>query len=225
MFGPVSICSLIVAAVALWVAWDWRRKSTQHVFLLIRVSSGFTQSVEHPNGYQHFKMYIRNLGLPFPRMSVVLGFREPNGKGWMSCPLRAVDIRTKHSSDSAINVATGEVVQFAWRTYEMDVSEIRFLQALHDLRKQKAVLTVYSCGYIVGTMNPGSLPERIKSAWHQCVSAACRKLKLGIDAANQDSWKARIKTPDSQSLSFALSYFVEQLRKKESSNNGVQPTK
>jgi len=222
MTDPVTICSIIVAAVALWVAWDSRRKTTQHVFQMIRVSTGFAESIEQPSGYCHFELYIKNLGLPFPRMSVALGFREPNGKGWLSYPLRAIDIVTKRSSDCASRVATGQVVEFGWRTHEMEEADIHFLQALRDLRGQQAVLTVYSAGYIVGSIRPGCIRERIQGALQNCVFRLCRLFKFGFHAANQDSWRARVRTPDSQTLSFALTHFLKNIRKQGSPNNRIE---
>lgn len=214
----ISICSLLVAAAALWIAVDLRRKTTQHVFTLIRAASGFRQSIEYPTGFCHFEIYLKNLGLPFPQMSVVLGFRDKNGKGWMSCALRAMDIRTEASSEDAMSVATGLVVKFGWRSYEMNDSETRFLSSLESLREQRPLLSVYCNGYSVSTINLHSTTESMRRWWQRATLTIFRWLGLGFYAKNQQSWRARIKLPDVQPVSTCLTYFLDCLREQQNAS-------
>jgi len=214
----VAALALVVAAVAVWIAWDLRRKTTTHVFGLIEAASGYTNSIEHPSGFCHFEIYLKNLGLPFPQMSIVLGFREKNGKGWLCCPLRARDIRTKASSENAVNVATGLVVEFGWRSYETSNSDRRVLLSLESVREQEAVLSVYCNGYIVSTLNLDSTVGSIRRRWQSAAFGIFRRLELGLYAKNQQSWRARVKLPDVQLVSASLTYFLDCLRKEQSSS-------
>lgn len=224
VISPVSICSLIVAAVALCVAWDLRRKTTKHVFTVVQSSSGLTESSAPPVTFHHFEVYLKNLGLPFPQMAVDLGFRKKNGKAWVFCPLRAIDIRTGKASDAAPDVATGLVVRFGWRSHEMDDSEICCLMSLEDLREQHAVLSVYCADYMVARINLASWRERLKQRWKDRILMVFHRFRLGSYAENQDSWRARIRSPDSQLLPFSLTHFLCALREERNSNKAIQAT-
>jgi len=70
-------------------------------------------------------------------MSVVLGYQGEDGYGWWSVPLKAINIAKNVSSPDASNVATGTVVQFGLRTYEMSKEDSIFIRYLKDMRKQK----------------------------------------------------------------------------------------
>ena len=212
MIDPVTICSLIIAIAAFWVAWDSRRKTTQHVFAVVKSSYSCTTSIAQPRGFHQFEMYLKNLGLPFPRMSVVLGFRDNNGKGWISCPLQAIDIPTDKASAAALDVPAGLVVQFGWRSHEMNDSEVHRLMRLEDLREQHAVLSVYCAGYLVKTINLASWHERLKQRLQNTVFEVFCRFHLGLYAENQDSWKARVRLPDSQLPSSSLTCFLSALK-------------
>lgn len=218
MADGISLCSLVaafapmvIAIVALCIAWDLRCKTTQHIFTITQVSSAEEQSITHPNGFHYFELYIKNLGLPFPKMSVVLGFYGKNC-GYFLCRLRAIDILSEHSTDTADNVATGLVVKFGWRSYEMDSSTIQFLCSLENLREQRAALSIYCAGYRVKNIQFGSRKERMSICWRNVLFSIGRWLKLGFYAKNQKSWQARIRLPDSQTLSTALMFFLHNLR-------------
>lgn len=208
-----AVASLIAALVALWIAWDSRRKTTQHVIMIKRVSSGHKQSRTHPNAYSSFDLLIANLGLPIPKMSVVLNFYEDK-LGYLSFPLRALEMQTEKSTDSHDHVATGLIVRFGLRSFEMDKGSQESLSRLVDFRKQRATLSIYCAGYRVTAIRLGSRQERILMRLRNIIFsiASWRWLRLGYYAKNQDSWRARIRLPDSQLLSPALMFFLHNLR-------------
>jgi len=219
-FSIADIANLIIAGIALWVAWVTLRKTTQHDLKIARSESHFAKSIERPNGFHELEIYFKNLGLPLPEMSVALGFCELDGFGWSSAPLRAVNIVTNKSSHSASDVATGMVVKFGWRTYEMTEFDITFLRTLEDLRKQKAVLSVYCAGYHVKSIRLGSLSDRIARRYHGMIFTVLQQFKLGHFAKNQKSWRARVRHPDSHDLSFSLAYFLSALKKEMPQQGG-----
>lgn len=225
MTDIASTCSLIVAVVALWVAWDVRRKSTRHIVRIVEVSSGYRQSADCPRGFHCFEIYFKNLGLAFPSMSVGLGFREKGGKGWMSHPLEAVDIPTGQSGPAATGVATGLVVKFGLRSYKMNRSGVRFLRSLEDLAKQKAALTVYCAGYRVRTIVTYGWKETIKEGLWKMGHTFFQKLGVGSYAKDQGSWLARIRLPELKLVSFHLRGFIRHLPKDSGANRRVQRDK
>jgi len=218
MIDAINICSLIVAGMAMWIARDWRQKSTRHVFTLVQSCTSSPVSAEHPDGFHQFEIYVKNLGLPFPQMSIELGFRERDGKGWWSCPLRAIDISTGEASDVAENVSTGLVVKFGWRSYEMDLPTIRNVLGLEDLYEQDAVLSVYCAGYKAGAISLASWRERLTAQLQKAIHAFLRRWGFGFYAADQESWRAFISLPDWQLPSSSLAHFIDLLRENRDSN-------
>lgn len=224
MTDPVSLSSFIVAVIALWISWDMYRKTTRHIFRVIQVSSEYTQSIEEPLGCHSFRIYIKNLGLPFPKMTVILGFRIPDGMGWASYPLLAFDIPTKKSTLFAENISSGQVVQFGWKMDQMNIPQFQMLKVLKSLRKQEAIFTVYSSGYKVGNIPIESPSDRIKKMFNGLFFSISQKLKLGIFALNQKTWKARIRFPQYQTISFALTNFLEAIDFCEKPRDGINPS-
>jgi hypothetical protein len=211
MIDFVGIGSLLVAVIALWVAWDTRRKSTQHIVRVLEVANGHERSVEHPQGSHYFHIYFRNIGLAFPTMWVSLGFREKDGKGWVSCPLEAIDILTGQSHPCATGVATGLVVKFGLQSYNMNDMQLRFLRLLSDLGKQEAILTVYCAGYRVTTVAASGWRERTKESIWRMSHAILRKMGIGYYASNQESRRSRISIPKIKLVSLALKGFIQGL--------------
>jgi len=44
-----TLCSLIIAFVALWIAWDSRRKTTQHILKIHDIKNGWIRSIGKPD--------------------------------------------------------------------------------------------------------------------------------------------------------------------------------
>lgn len=206
--------NLVIAASALCVAWLTLRRTTQHVLCVVRCQYHYVQSIEHPNGFHEFEVYFKNLGLRIPEMAVALGFRERNGFGSCSCGLRAVNIITQQSSGTASNVETGMVVKFGWRTYEMNEGHRAMLATLENIRKQKAVLSVYNAGYLVKSIRLWSWWDWFTGRVYSLIFKVLQLFKMGPFADNQRSWRARIRPPDSShDLSFSLADFIKALRR------------
>lgn len=209
---------MVIAAAALCVAWLTLRRTTQHVVRVVRCQSHYEKSIEHPNGFDEFEVYFKNIGLRIPEMAVALGFHDRNGLGWCSCGLRAVNVVTNQSSGTASNIETGMVVKFGWRTYEMDEGHRALLDVLDDIRKQNAVLSVYNAGYLVKTIRLWSWRGWITGLGYNLIFRLLMWFKMGSFAKNQKSWRARIRLPDSNDMPFCLKNFLERLR-----NHSEQP--
>jgi hypothetical protein len=210
----IGVTSLVVAVVALWVAWMTLRRTTQHVLRVVRCRSHYEQSIERPSGFHGFEVYFKNLGLAIPEMAITLGFQERNGFGWCSHGLRAVNMLTQQSSATASRIETGTVVEFALRSYEMNEGSVAMLGTLEDVRKQKAVLSVYSAGYQVKRIRLWSWHGWFAGRVYSLIFKVLEWLKMGSFATNQRSWRARIRLPDSsRDLSFSLTNFLQALRR------------
>ena len=207
----VTVISLAASAAALWVAWDCRKKTTQHVIRLVECSSGFTRSL-HEGDFHRFEIFIKNLGLPIPEMSVALQFSEKDGLSSFSSPMPSLNMITDELSKSAKDVACGVVVRFGWKTNQMQEKDIKFLLLLENLRKQRAVVSVYCAGYRVAVIKPFSLKERLRGVMQSIQFATCKSFRLGMFAKDQKSWRARVGSRSSHRLSFALENFIRSIR-------------
>lgn len=212
-----TVGSLVVGAAALWVALDVGRKTTQHVVRVVSVSATENQSRLHPGTYYAFELLVKNLGLAFPEMSISLSFQEKDGLGRQSMPMRAMSMRDRPSTDSAASVATGLMITFGWRSFEMSQDDIRFLQSLEDIEKQRARIAVYCAGYLVKVIHLNPRRDHISECWQNAVSRLGGVLGLGWRAKDQRTWKARVELPHRHTLSRSLSFFIHCLGKCERS--------
>lgn len=208
----ISVSSKFIALASVYIAWVAYRRSTQHIVEIIQVSSGFCQSVSQPNGFHYFSLHVRNIGLPFPEMSILLSFDAKGGHGRIIQPLRAIDIPTDCSRDAARDVATGLVVKFGWHSNEMSENERRSLSELTDLHKRQAILSVYCAGYRVRVIRLSTLELRLLKWWRNVLRRIGSRLKLGFYNENPNSWRARFRYHESTILPEAISEFVYNLR-------------
>ncbi len=207
-----AVASVVLAVVALWVAFVTLRKTTEHLFRVVEASSGKRMTVRYPKGFYQFDLYIKNLGLPFPKMSVVLSFRPEDGPGTLSHSLSAIDIMTDASTPDAENVATGLVVKFGLRSHEIRETDAPILCMLKDVRRQGAWLSVYCGGYLVRTIYLDSIRERLKRRYRYTVLSVARRLQLGFYAKRAESWQARFPIPRTMLLPDAVTAFIRNLR-------------
>ena len=202
--------STIAATVALWVAWDVRKKTTQHLVDIIHTSHSHQESVERK--YDEFSIFIKNFGLPIPTMAVSLQFQVQDGLGSASCNLRSIDIVTGVSAQVANDVVCGLVVKFGFLTDQMSPSDKQFLATLVDLRKQRATICVYCSGYLVESFKVDSWSQRRKGYRQKLLWTLTNNLSIGTRAKDQKSWKARLQFADRPSLQFTLGHFLDKIR-------------
>jgi len=130
-----TIASVLIASLALWVAWDWRRKTTRYIIKLYGSHFGFRDDLPSRVPHAHFCLYIKNLGLPLPSISATLWFRDLKTHRAHSVPLRCIALGTEQQTLDAASVACNQVVRFGWTTDQLTRSEVDLLVGLADVRK------------------------------------------------------------------------------------------
>jgi len=214
--GAMSVSALFVAMLALWVAWDIRRKTTQHIVRIERVASSPEEDRRlHTKPFHEFTIDIANLGLAFPEMVVLLRFRP--GPKEITCPLTRIDILTNRSTGLVVPVAAGQIVRFGWRTYELPERAPRMLsqlESLHDhLRDQEVWLSVYCSGFHTRSFRVLTRRDRIIQSTARVLLRGARALRLGRHVDDQKDWLARIPLIRSpRSLASHLDVFLSCLR-------------
>jgi len=157
--------TLIIALLALWVAYaDYRRNN----LAIIRVrdcACSYAQSVDE-NARQtfcHFQMIIQNLGIPLHNIHMSLSFSGKDGAGRLSLPLKASERVVAREGQ----FAKGMITAFAVKSYQLDKFEVTFLAALEDARKQAASLCLYSDGFLVWEYRLDSVWLPVKCFWNR----------------------------------------------------------
>lgn len=208
-----GICSTVIAAVAVWIAWDTRRKTTRHVMRLVNVESGVKSTAAEPEGVAYFHVDLKNLGIPLPAMSVVLGFRAKDGLGWNRCPLRAIDILEETQSQAARGVATGLVCRFGFKANNLDKPTRDFLRSLVNVREQGALLTVFCNGFQVRDFRLSTIRGRLRDRVHAMYLRIIGWLGIGVFARDQNSWRAKIRMWNRKSLEWSFKRFADALKR------------
>src|SRR5438552_11719246 len=108
---------LIIALVALWLAYSNYRRNN---FAIIRVrdcACSYTQSIHENRGqpFYHFRLVIQNLGIPLHNLRMSLSFSGKDGAGRLTFPLKA-------SEESALRegeFAKGMITDFSLKSFQL----------------------------------------------------------------------------------------------------------
>jgi hypothetical protein len=159
-----NIITLIIALLALWVAYaDYRRNN----FTIIRLrdcTCSYTQSIDE-NACQtfcHFRIIIQNLGIPLHDVHMSLSFSGKDGSGRLNLPLKASEQITVPGQ-----FAKGMIAAFSLKSHQLDKGGVAFLTALEDAKKQAASLCLYSDGFLVWECRLDSFWIPVQRFWNR----------------------------------------------------------
>ena len=154
--------SLIVALLALWIAWHNYRRNN---FAIIRIKHSENSEIHsvHEGSYSQFKIIVQNLGVPLFNLKMVLFFAVDSGLGRASLTVPA-------NGNKAIKegqFAKGMITEFAFKTHHMAPEDCVLLSDLKDIKKQRAVLCLYADEFFVWKYRLHRGDTWIKRKWNR----------------------------------------------------------
>lgn len=213
MFSEIDWVSLTVALLALWITFADYRRNNYVIVRVIECSCSHPQSI-HENREQpfhHFRILVRNHGLPLYGLSAALKFTGENGAGTFTLHLK----KAGETNGLRDECARGMIAEFYWKSYQLDDTDLGVLLILKDLAKQHARLCLYSGGYFACDFRVGGVMDRLKALWNRFAFKVNSPLKreVGRDVNGVPIVRHYEVAPRFLNRSWALNNFVEALRR------------
>lgn len=160
MFSEIDWVSLIVALLALWITFADYRRNNYVIVRIIECSCSHPHTV-HENQerpFHHFRVLVRNHGIPLYGVSAALRFTDENGAGTFTLPLK----KAGDKSEVRDEFGRGMIAEFYWKSYQLDDTDLGFLLSLKDSAKQFSRLCLYSGGYFACDFRIGDVMDRLR---------------------------------------------------------------
>ncbi len=215
----LPVPTLIVAVLALWIARSNYRRSNLPVLNIEECSCSHIQGIEENECqlFCYFRVLVRNLGIPLFDVAMTLVFREKNGHGKLTFPLK----RKGKTNDRMDQFAKGMIAEFFLKSYELSRHEIGMLSVLENPSMQEATLCLYSDGYLTMKWRLGGYWERCIQKWNRVafrVNWALRR-EIGKNEKGLGIIKQPRVLPTLQVKAFHIAQFTDSLRRHQSKNN------
>jgi hypothetical protein len=142
------------------------RESRQNNKVLLRVKSceaTGTQSVTENSGnfFHTLKIVVENYGIPLHSVRATISFVHHNEPGRFTLPLK----RRPLSGDRD-EFAKGMIVEFGFKSYELDRGDRGFLKILSQSTSGDKYLCIYSQDYLAAEFHIGGVSDKMKSRWN-----------------------------------------------------------
>lgn len=200
--------TLVVALLALWIAFFNYRRNNHVVVQILHCESASTHGIR--DRYQLFRVLLRNLGIPLHDISMHLSFTGPDGSGDATTPLHARD----GTRIIAGQFAKGMMAEFEFRTDRMDDREPDFLEMLRDLRTQSARLDLAAGGYRATSFKLHSWTLPLKARWNWFAHRLEDRLSYTVqrEPPLPPLIRHRLTLPRFELPGYRLLYFIRNLR-------------
>lgn len=210
----LDLLALIVAVIALWFALRESRRNSSVVLKVQDCRCSFPESVHENKGqsFTEFRVLIRNEGVSLYGPQLRLSFLEKDGFAIASMPMKRRDGDCRERDQ----FQRGMIAEFSIKTYELNQDDIRFLQRLEDVAKQRATLCLYSQGYLARAVPVVNWAERVKSLWNKfAVRFNYRSLKKGQGIRVSPLDPSRYQLPTFATPRLPLGTFIDSLRREQ----------
>lgn len=211
--------SFIVALLALWIAWADYRRNNYVIVNVIECQCSHPMKMDENKGqlFHHFRVLIRNHGLPLYGVMAILSFNDEHG-GSVAIPLKKAGERNGTHDE----FARGMVAEFYFKSYELNKASLACLLLLKNMRKQDAHLRLYSSGYFARDIRIGGFVEWTKSIWNVVAYQLNRPFKRTVtkDEAGRPVKKHYNPFRQFVNISWALRNFIEKLSREAGKNSG-----
>ncbi len=217
---PVKGSALVVAVVALVVAWNNFRRGNTAIVKLIQVSASghHALGVNSERPYHSFSVELKNLGIPLKAVSVAItGF---SGMGSGHVPLRQFQFDEPAPHGGALE--KGMIAKFAIRTPELEPAALAILSSLGEPDASGVNVAVYSNGYLVKRFRVDRPTLKLRRGWNRLAhringAFTTRKKVRGREILHPHEVVPAFQDPD-----FYLRFFVK-AAKEEQANPGAPP--
>ena len=213
MFSEIDWVSLTIALLALWIAFADYRRNNYVIVKVMECSCSHPQSINEnqQRPFHHFRVLVRNHGIPLYGLSAALKFTDEHGAGTFTLPLR----RAGDKEELRNECGRGMIAEFYWKSYQLDDSDLGFLLSLKDVAKQHARLCLYSGGYFARAFRIGGSVERLKALWNKLAFKVNYPLQreVGRDAMGVSIVRRYEVCPRFLDISWTLNNVIEALRR------------
>ncbi|MCI0335845.1 MAG: hypothetical protein L0228_21770 [Planctomycetes bacterium] len=160
----VNIVAMATGLAAIWYTIRESRQNNKVLLKIRKYEASGHQSVNENNcqPFRVLKILIENRGIPLHSIQAAFSFSHPQHPGRYTFPLK----RRKLSGDRD-EFAKGMVVEFGFKSYELDQGDRGFLKILEDSSCWDATLCIYSQDYLAKEFRINGVIDNLKSRWNR----------------------------------------------------------